>query len=34
VKCPNCDAEMHTSDDEDEPDVWYCSECGFVEDRR
>jgi transposase len=32
VKCPNCDAEMEQSDEDD--DIWICSECGWVEDRR
>jgi transposase len=32
VKCPNCDAEMH-NDPEEDPDVWWCEECGVVEDR-
>jgi|KBSMisStandDraft_5_1062788.scaffolds.fasta_scaffold13896_5 transposase len=31
MKCPNCDAEMYQSDEDD--DVWVCPECGLVEDR-
>jgi transposase len=31
VRCPNCDATMEEG--EDDPDIWYCSECGLVEDR-
>lgn len=32
MRCPNCDAEMYQS--EEDPDIWICEECEFVEDRR
>ena len=32
MRCPNCDAEMHQS--EDDEDIWYCEECMYMEDRR